>query len=82
MPQRDALGVVARGARDDALFLLRVGEHGELVRRAAHLERAGDLQVLGLEEQLAFRRDAVGADDMRFADDAFEHRLRVEYLIE
>ena len=45
-----ALCVVACGGRDDAALELFVGERGDLVVCAADLERAGDLQVLRLEQ--------------------------------
>ena len=47
---RHALCMVAGGGRDDAALELFVGERGDLVVCAADLERAGDLQVLRLEQ--------------------------------
>ena len=46
--QSHSLGVIAGGQRDHAGRALRRGERGHLVERAADLERAGLLQVLGL----------------------------------
>ena len=46
--QRHALCVVARGTGNNAFRFLFCGKLGDLIRRAAHLKRAGDLQILGL----------------------------------
>ncbi len=51
--ERDALCVVACGGGHDARGLLRVGELREAVVRAADLVRAGPLEVLALQEDLA-----------------------------
>ena len=48
----DRLRVVARRHGDDAAFARRRIERGELVERAAVLERVGDLQVLVFDEDL------------------------------
>ncbi len=45
----DGLPVVARARREHAGGALRLVERRQLVDRAAHLERAGPLQVLGLQ---------------------------------
>ena len=50
--QRDALCVIARRSGDDSTRTLRLREAGEPVGRAANLERAGPLQVLGFAEHL------------------------------
>jgi hypothetical protein len=44
--ERDALCVVAGAGGDDAAVAFGVGQLGDLVRRAANLERAGALEVL------------------------------------
>ena len=54
----DRLAVVARARRDHAGGALLVAERRELVDRAAHLERAGALQVLGLQPRRGGRRAA------------------------
>jgi len=48
--ERDRLPVVPCACRHDSRRALRVGERGNLVDRAADLERAGPLEILGLEE--------------------------------
>src|SRR5690606_12801358 len=50
---RDALRVVAGGVRDDAAPALRLRQRRQEVRRAAHLERAGELEGLRLHPHLA-----------------------------
>ena len=51
--KRHRLRVVARAAGHDPPRAAVVAQRGELVQRAADLERAGALQVLGLEHDLA-----------------------------
>ena len=48
---RDALGVVARRGGDDAAAAALLADRGELRRRAADLEGARALEVLGLEQR-------------------------------
>jgi hypothetical protein len=65
--ERDALGMVAGARGHDSRRLLRIGELGELVQSAAHLERAGELQVLGLQDGLCSHsaRQLAGAEQRR-----------------
>ena len=72
-----ALGVVSGGAGDDAPGLLLVGQRGDLVVRAAQLERAGFLQAVGLQEQTAFVGDAGAGDHGCSVDDAGQYPLGV-----
>ena len=50
--RRESLGVVAGRRGDDAARAALLAQRGELGRRAAHLERARELEVLGLEHHL------------------------------
>ena len=79
--QRYALGVVARGAGDDASGLFLVGQVGDLVARAPQLKGAGILQVFRLEIQLAVGRDAVGPGHRRFPDDGLQRDGSLKNLI-
>ena len=72
-----ALSVVAGGAGDDAAGLLLVGEGGNFIVRAAELERAGLLQAVGLEVEVAARDDALGGHHGGAADDGGQHLLGV-----
>ena len=71
--ERHALGMVTGRARDNALGLLLVAQLRDLVIRAAHLERAGDLEILGLEVNVRVLADLRGMDDVRLPDDALQH---------
>ena len=73
--ERDALGVVAGARGDDAARALGVGQRGHAVDRAAQLEGAGALQVLGLEQHARARpaRDRAGGEHGRRRDDAVDH---------
>ncbi len=55
---RDRLPVVSRAGRDDSPAPLLVGERRDLRHRAADLERARALEVLGLEEHRTARERA------------------------
>jgi hypothetical protein len=74
--ERDALGVVAGARGDDAPCTLGVRQRGHAVDRAAQLEGAGALQVLGLEQHARARpaRDGAGGEHRRRRDDAVDHR--------
>ena len=76
---RDRLTVVAGARGDDARRPLVVAQRRDAVVRAAHLERAGALQVLGLQVHLAAGelRERLGAVDRRDARDAVEPRARL-----
>ena len=64
----DGLRVVAGAAGDDARAL---GDGAELGERAAELERAGPLEVLGLDEDraAALLAEAAAGEDRRVADE-------------
>ena len=72
-----ALGVVPGGAGDDAPRLLLVGEGGDLVVRAPELERAGFLQAVGLQIEVAAGHQPLGGDHRRAVDDGLEHPLGI-----
>ena len=69
---RDRLAVVAGARCDHAGLTFGVGEEREPVHSATHLERAGALEVLGLEPDLPAddAREGLGAVDRRLAGDA------------
>jgi hypothetical protein len=66
--------VVARTRRDDAGRTLLRRERRQLVDRAAHLERAGALQVLRLQQHLAADApgERLGEEDRRLLGDPEE----------
>src|ERR1043166_5933070 len=74
---RDGLRVVAGREGDDAARALLIRERENLVGRAAHLEGAGALEVLALEEDAAARQPVEGArgDDGRAVDEGADARL-------
>ena len=72
----DRLAVIAGAGRDDAGAALAPRERRDLVDGAADLERAGALQVLGLERDVApdELRERLGAVDRGDARDPVEPR--------
>ena len=60
--QRHALRVVARRAGDDALGTFFRRKLADFVVRAAHLEAAGDLQVLSFQVEVSARAEARGGN--------------------
>ena len=75
---RDRLSVVACARGDDSGSAFLLAQQRDAVVRAADLERARALQVLGLEMDLAADepRQRLGTVDRRDARDAFEARAR------
>ena len=67
--QRHALCMVARRAGDDALGTFFRRKLADFVVRAAHLEAAGDLQVLSFQVEVSARAEARGGNQIRFAGD-------------
>ncbi len=76
---RDRLAVVAGARSDHAGLAFRVGEEREPVHGAAHLERTGALQVLGLEPDLPAgdAREGLGAVHRRLPGNARDPLARV-----
>ena len=68
-----ALGMVARGAGDDAPALLLVGQGGDLIVCAPQLEGAGLLQAVGLQIEAAVRHQARSVQHGSLIDDGREH---------
>ena len=73
---RDRLAVVAGARRDDARRAFLGAQRRDAVEGTAHLERAGALEILGLEVDLAAdeARQRLGAVDRRDARDVLEPR--------
>ena len=80
--ERDALRVVARRAGDDSALFLLVGELRDLVVSASDLERTGDLEVLGLEEEINAALDVARGDHIRRTDRLFEDERGVVDFVE
>ena len=78
--QRHALGVIARRAGDDALGALFLGKLADLIVSAPDLKAAGDLQVFGLQVELAVTVQAGGLDEVGAAGNVFEHKGGVVIL--
>jgi hypothetical protein len=76
---RDCLAVVAGARCHHPGLAFGVGEEREPVHGAAHLERAGALEVLGLEPDLPAddAGEGLGAVDRRLAGDAGDPLARV-----
>ena len=75
--KRHALRMVSGGAGNNAPRLFLVRQRGDLVIRAAQLERAGLLQAVGLQEQAALVGDAGAGDHRGLVDDAGQYALGV-----
>ena len=71
---RHTLRMVACGSGDDAVSELLVGQRCNLVVRATNLERSGDLEILGLEQNLMSGHvgQHLGRNDCRVACSALE----------
>lgn len=81
---RAALSVVARAGRHDGFQLALGMQLGDLVVRAAHLERTGLLQVFALQIELTARQFGKrgGKIQRSSVDDGCETFLSFEYLFE
>ena len=82
--ERDALGVVAGAGGDDAACTLVVAQRGHAIDRAAQLEGARALQVLGLEQHARARpaRDRARRQHGRGRHDALDHAARALDVLE
>jgi hypothetical protein len=82
--EREALRVVAGTGRHHTRGALRLGQQGDLVRRPAHLERARELQVLGLQQHRRTDppRQLAGGQERRVAHQPADAFLRRPDVIE
>ncbi len=80
--QCHALGMVAGAAGDDALGTFLRGKLADLVVSAPYLETAGDLQILGLEVELAGVAQPGGGNQVGAAGHVFQDEGGVIDLVQ
>ena len=73
--------MVAGAAGDNAFGLFLIAEHGNLVTGTTKLERAGSLEIFGLEIQGEILGEAIGSCQGGGTDDIFQNQRSMENLV-